>query len=391
MSEKSITKEQLVTENQELIKELQRLKSQQFVENQYRNFLQDFQGIAYRLDKRWKPLFFHGAVEHLTGYTETELLNLQPDWYEIVSPEDLPDLKKKYPDKEFRKTGFKAQREYRIVSRSGEIRWVNDSIQSITDESGELIYIQGAIFDITHGKQAEERMRKSEAKYRELAGQLAETNNLKELLLDVITHDLRNAAGNIYGFANLIKEQNPGIEFLNHIETSSLALINVIDNASTLAKISAGEKINLSALNLTDIIRDSLIEFGPLNGKGLVEIRQHLREGLMVNANPIISEVFKNYISNAIKYGSAGKLIIIEALRDGLYVRVMVRDFGNTIPEADRQIIFERKVTLDKNQRHTGGLGLAIVKKIAEVHGAEAWVEPNNPTGNVFCLQIKSA
>ena len=79
MSEKPIRKEQFVAENQELVKELQKLKSQQFVEGQYRNFLNDFQGIAYRLDKHWKPLFFHGAVEQMTGYIETELLNLRRD------------------------------------------------------------------------------------------------------------------------------------------------------------------------------------------------------------------------------------------------------------------------------------------------------------------------
>jgi len=368
----------------------QSLKTRQLIDDMYKSFLKDFQGIAYRLDPHWKPVFFHGAVKQITGYDEDDLLNLNPDWYDIVHPDDLPELKQKYQSREFRKQGFKAQREYRILTKNGDQRWINDSIQSVFDDSGNLSYIEGVVFDLTERKFAEERLRKSETKYRELSEQLAETNNLKDLLLDVITHDLRNAAGNIFGFTSLLKELNPNLEFVNNIESSSLALLNVIDNASTLAKISAGEKIDMFPLDLTETIKDSLEEFGPLNGKGMVEIKARLQEKLMVKANPIISQVFKNYVSNAIKYAFEGLLVIVEAYLEEDHVKVTVKDFGTTIPEENRKIIFERRVTLERSRKLGSGLGLAIVKKIADIHDAEVWVEPNHPTGNIFCLRIKA-
>jgi PAS domain S-box-containing protein len=371
-------------------KDRKSLKTRQLIEDQYRSFLKDFQGIAYRMGPTWKPIFFHGAVRQITGYGENDLLNLKPDWFDIVHPDDLPELKQKYQFREFRKPGFKAQREYRIVTKNGDQRWINDSIQSVFDEAGNLIFIEGVIFDMTERKLAEEQLKKSEAKYRELSEQLAEANNLKDLLLDVITHDLRNAAGNIFGFTNLLKDLNPNLEFVNNIESSSLALLNVIDNASTLAKISAGEKIDMFPLDLTETIKDSLEEFGPLSGKGLVEIKARLQEKLMVKANPIISQVFKNYVSNAVKYAFEGLLVIVEASREGDNIKVCVKDFGKTIPADNRKMIFERRVTLDRPRNISSGLGLAIVKKIADIHDADVWVEPNHPTGNVFCLRIKA-
>jgi len=78
-------------------------------------------------------------------------------------------------------------------------------------------------------------------------------------------------------------------------------------------------------LDLTETIKDSLEEFGPLNRQGMVEIKARLQEKLMVKANPIISQVFKNYVSNAIKYAFEGLLVIVEAYIEEDHVKVTVK------------------------------------------------------------------
>ena len=114
----------------------------------------------------------------------------------------------------------------------------------------------------------------------------------------------------------------------------------------------------------------------------------NFRDSIFIQANPIISQVFRNFISNAIKYAREGKKILIEAVEKNDAVLIAVKDFGETILEEERQKIFERKYQLENDKSKGRGLGLAIVKRIAEAHDGEVWVEPNKPKGNSFYLRI---
>ena len=122
-------------------------------EERYRSFVKDFPGIAYRAELDWLPIFFHGRVEEITGYTEDELVSGQPRWDAVVHPDDLPALVER--DAGLRTTpGFSTDREYRIVRKDGEVRWVRDIIQNVCDESGAPAYLEGTLTDITARKQA---------------------------------------------------------------------------------------------------------------------------------------------------------------------------------------------------------------------------------------------
>ncbi|MFO7656532.1 MAG: PAS domain S-box protein [Bacteroidales bacterium] len=125
-------------------------------EELYRSFVQNFQGIAFRLKPDWSPVFFHGSVETLTGYTEQEFLLQKPDWFNIVHPEDLEIIINKYPSEVFLNPGYTAERKYRIVRKNGEVRWVHDVIHPQFDDKNQPEFINGVILDITSSKQTEE-------------------------------------------------------------------------------------------------------------------------------------------------------------------------------------------------------------------------------------------
>jgi two-component system cell cycle sensor histidine kinase/response regulator CckA len=126
-------------------------------EERYRSFVENFQGIAYRGRMDFVPIFFHGAVGAITGHKEEEFLAESLRWDQIIHPDDLPKLYES-SEKIHSTPGYSATREYRILRQDGEVRWVHELIQNICDNSGKPIMVQGALYDITERKRAEEAL-----------------------------------------------------------------------------------------------------------------------------------------------------------------------------------------------------------------------------------------
>ncbi len=232
-----------------------------------------------------------------------------------------------------------------------------------------------------------DRARKDNA-LRELAEELTNANGMKELLLDVITHDLRNPAGVISSIVEMLIAEDDGNELFELLQGSSESLMEVIENATVLSKLSIGEKISQENIDLVPILENIVLEFNSMLATAGMTINLHLPETQMVTANHIISEIPKNYISNAIKYASAGGIIdVILEVIDGRVV-FKVEDHGVAIPEDKRQAIFERSIQLAKGKKQGRGLGLAIVKRIAVAHDAEVGIAESPAGGNSFFLKF---
>ena len=276
----------------------------------------------------------------------------------------------------------------RIEDRQRNILWVSSTKVPLISPKGDIQGTVGISRDMTDRKHLEDALKKSGEKYQRLSEELMNINIIKDMLLDVMTHDLKNPAGVIMEMSKMLVENPCEEEIVNTIYLASRNLLEVVETVTSLAKIGLGEKIQKQEVDIVKIIDDAIAEFRSILSCRQIQLDRELPATLPVRANKIICEVIKNYLSNAIKHGTAGKKIIIKARKNEKYVSIKVIDFGHTIPEKMRKEIFKRHVQLEGNTQSGQGLGLAIVQRIAESHDAKVGVEPNKPCGNQFYLQL---
>ncbi|MCF7923087.1 MAG: GAF domain-containing protein [Candidatus Marinimicrobia bacterium] len=234
----------------------------------------------------------------------------------------------------------------------------------------------------------DEKLRKSEIMHRELSKQLGDSNNIKALLLDVLSHDLKNPAGVISGVADLLTMNGETSEEIKLIKDSSDVLLKVLDNTTALARITLGEAIQMQEINFSNLVNEVIEEFKPSFDNAGIELQMELESNVVHTANSIVSEVFRNYLSNALKYAPRGEPVIVRLKKETDRIEFSVSDLGETISGDDQLAIFRRNVQLENGQKRGSGLGLAIVKQIAEVHQAQVGVKANKPNGNIFYLEI---
>ena len=101
------------------------------------------------------------------GYSQDELLSGYVPFAELVHPEDLTRVAAEVQGHMRRKEDRFTQ-EYRIVTKQGEVRWVDDRTVIERDAGGRVCHYQGVIIDITERKEAEEMHRLSEERLQSL-------------------------------------------------------------------------------------------------------------------------------------------------------------------------------------------------------------------------------
>lgn len=279
------------------------------------------------------------------------------------------------------------QHDHNFIDKSGVVVPVSYNMNQLIQE-GESTGWVITFHEITERKRRIKNLNDTKEEFRQLSEQLAESDSLKELLLDIITHDLKNPAGNIMVVSDMLMSEYPQDDMIELINKTSTRLIKVMDDAVTLYQASFGEDIVKEPIQLSDLISQIIEDSKSMLSSTQMQVESAIDSDVIINAHPLISEVFKNYISNAIKYAPEGKKILLECTVEPKAFLVTCKDYGTPIPEKYRSRIFTRRAQLANGERRGRGLGLAIVKRIAEAHGGEVWVEPNRPVGNCFCLRL---
>ncbi|WP_145050700.1 cell wall metabolism sensor histidine kinase WalK [Paenibacillus xylanexedens] len=201
----------------------------------------------------------------------------------------------------------------------------------------------------------------------------------KNDLITGVSHDLRTPLTSILGFLEYIEKDRyqDEIEMRYYVSIAyekSLTLRKLIDDLFEYTRVSGGNlPLSMTTLNLNSFLMQLAEEFTPmLEEAGMTYTFVGGQEPLWIEAAPgELVRAYENLFSNAIRYGSKGKVMEIGLGLEGDEAVVRISNYGDPIPAQDLPYLFDRFYRVDKSRsRETGGtgLGLAIAKSMIELH-----------------------
>ncbi|UCV04667.1 bifunctional diguanylate cyclase/phosphodiesterase [Dechloromonas denitrificans] len=130
--------------------------------------VKNLEGMAYRClhDRHWTMIFVSQGCQELCGYAPAEMVeNNTVSWEEITHPEDRLRIRQQIEAAV--RSGQRFAVQYRIVTQSGQVKWVAERGIAIHDEQGEVA-IEGFIEDITARRATLEALGEAELRYRHI-------------------------------------------------------------------------------------------------------------------------------------------------------------------------------------------------------------------------------
>lgn len=237
---------------------------------------------------------------------------------------------------------------------------------------------------------------------------LLELEKIKDGLIHMIVHDLRNPLWAVSGNLDLMLLDRDTLaqNHINYLETCIVCcqeLREMVDSLLDIYKMEEGQmRLNLERTDLKELIDESIQSFLIKAKDKQIELsydHSALNPFTQIDRR-MVKRVLANLINNAIRHTPSGGKIKIAT---GSYqhngnLHVEVKDTGNGIDPVYHQKVFDKfeQVKLQESGISVGasGLGLAFCKMAVEAHGGRIWVESEGGSKGAnfkFTLPVKQS
>ncbi|HUL09512.1 MAG TPA: PAS domain-containing protein [Candidatus Acidoferrum sp.] len=383
-----------VTEQMQAETKLRRaLKEKQESEDKFRSLVADFPGAVYRCDSDpdGTVQFISDAIEDLCGRPAGHFAAPHGDGLAgMIHAADRAMVEDVIREAVAQRRPFAA--EYRIVHKDGSIRWVHNKGRAMFGADGKPRHLDGAIFDVTERKQAEVALIRTKT-----AAENA--NRAKSAFLALMSHEFRTPLNAIIGFSDLIRSEAHGPignelykEYLQDIMMSGNHLLALINDILDLSKAEAGKiSLNEAPADIADIATESAAMVRQQAGDADVVLECSVASALpaLLCDARVVKQILLNLLTNAIKFTPAGGRVMLEANLAGEGLRVVVRDTGIGIADADlpKALADFGRVDGEFGRSRPGtGLGLPLAKHLSEAHGASFVIDSQIDVGTTIAI-----
>ncbi len=237
--------------------------------------------------------------------------------------------------------------------------------------------------------------------------ELIEANYAKDKYISIIAHDLKSPFLGLIGLSDILikdwldlSEQNK-LELIYDLRKTSEDTYKLLEELLNWAKEQRERlEISIQEIMVRNVVDSSIkVSKNTAVPKG-IEVHNEINNNLKVNADEkMIATVFRNLISNAVKFTQPGGKIKITAKEEKNYCTFCVADNGEGIDKQDILELFNpsniKLIKNKKNGQRNGskmdsfkGLGLILCKDFVEKNGGRIWLETKKGVGSKFYFTV---
>ncbi|HEX6278618.1 MAG TPA: PAS domain S-box protein, partial [Pyrinomonadaceae bacterium] len=378
-----------------------RLRAEEAVkqsEAKYRELFENANDVIYTHDLEGNFTSLNRTGEHITGYSEAEVLQLNVA--DIVVPEYLERARQMIRRK-VEEGSPPTIYETVVIAKDGRRIPLEINTRLIL-EDGKPVGIQGIGRDISERLAAQEALRSSEE-------QLRQAQKLESIgiLAGGMAHDFNNMLTAINGYSDLVlRKLSPDDPIRKNVEEIRKAGERSAELTRQLLAFSRRQILQPQALNLNETIEETTSLLRRLIGEDITVTTRLHADLWKVEADPgQLSQVLMNLAINARDAMPKGGSLMIETsnvvldekyasrhveVAPGRYVMFAVSDTGLGMDEETKRRVFEPFFTTKSVGRGTG-LGLSTVYGIVKQSGGNIWVYSEPDRGTTFKIYLPEA
>ncbi len=232
--------------------------------------------------------------------------------------------------------------------------------------------------------------------FNKMAEELSGTETLRTDFIANVSHELKTPLAVMQNYGTLL--QQPGlseekrIEYAKAVTDSSRRLADLITNILKLNKLENQQIFPTAQVyDLGEQLCECLLYFEDMWEKKELEIETDIEDGVLVRSDSeMMSLVWNNLFSNAIKFTEKGGKVSLKLSTDGDYAVVRVSDTGCGMGKEVGAHIFEKFYQGDSSHSTQGnGLGLALVKRVVDITDSDISVESELSKGSTFTVRMR--